>query len=102
MTQPNIWKQSFEAHMVLEGSWGSRKLGKYSSTMELHLNSDTGKGFIEWDIPEIETTEHIGLWFSRNNYGGLILSDYDGVFSLPTQAISMLEEAGVFVDEEFH
>ena len=37
----------------------------------------------------------IGLWFDGN-----VLSDYDGVFSLPREIGEMLKEAGYVVPEE--
>lgn len=101
MANIKTWNKSFTSEMVLEGSWGSRKLGRYASTMELTIYDDH-VGCIEWDIPELETTEHIGLWFETTPEGKLSLSDYDGVFCLPIQAIHMIEEAGIIVEEIFH
>lgn len=76
--------------MVMEGSWGSRHLGAHASTMELFFHKQGGSGFIEWDIPGIGETEHIGLsWDNDRN-----VFDYDGVFAIPDEAIAFLEAQG--------
>ena len=94
-----IATKAFEAEMILEGSWGERKLGKRASTLELWQCDDAGHYYIEWDIPSLETTEGIGIWFDQ---GTKELTDYDGVFSLPIQAIALLEENGIKVGADFH
>ena len=94
-----IATKAFEADLILEGSWGERKLGKHPSTMELWQCDDAGHYFIEWDIPSLERTEEIGIWFDA---GTQELTDYDGVFSLPIQAIALLEENGIKVGADFH
>lgn len=75
--------------MISEGSWGSRDLGSHASTMELFKSDTPNHYVIEWDIDTLDTTEHIGLWFD-----GKELIDYDGVFSLPAEAIEFLEKQG--------
>jgi hypothetical protein len=47
--------------------------------------------FIEWDIPELEMTEHIGIFCHDVDK---IVSDYDGVFEVPKEAIKFLEDNG--------
>lgn len=85
-------------NIIEEGSWGERKLGKHASTMELFLSERfVNEGFIEWDIPSLNRGESIGLWWDAEKN----LLDYDGVFSLPTEAIEFLEEQGFKVSEEF-
>lgn len=64
------------------------------STMELFYYKDN-TGFIEWDIPELEMTESIGLVFEITPDGKRILTEYDGVFCLPDQAMDLLEKHGV-------
>ncbi|VTU31943.1 hypothetical protein H4CHR_02910 [Variovorax sp. PBS-H4] len=93
-----IATKTFTAEMILEGSWGSRQLGKHESTMDLWEGDGAGYYFIEWDIPDIETTEGIGIWFNPDTRE---LTDYDGIFSLPTEAIALLEENGIKVGEEW-
>ena len=68
--------------------------------MDLYFNTDN-TGFIEWDIPSLDCTENIGLWFEIDKEGKRTLSDYDGVFSLPSEAIALIRKNGVEVGEEF-
>lgn len=81
--------------MALEGSWGARGVGSHASTMELYERDD-GSLFIEWDIPSLGETECIGLTFE-----GRELVDYDGVGSIPLEAVSFLREQGYHVSDEF-
>lgn len=81
--------------LVSEGSWGARSLGKHASTMDLFKIED-GRYLIEWDIPRIEITEHIGIWTEKNE-----LVDYDGVMSLPKEAVELLRKNGIIVPEDF-
>lgn len=80
--------------------WGhNTSLGTFTSTMELFLDTDNkvnGSGLIEWDIPELETTESIGVWWADGE-----LTDYDGVFELPEQAVELLRHYGIKVSEDF-
>jgi hypothetical protein len=80
--------------MVTHGSWGSRDVGKHASTMTLY--ADKAHYLIEWDVPGLETTEHIGLTFEHKT-----LTDYDGIMSLPKEAVTFLREQGFIVPEEF-
>ena len=95
-----IATKTFKSSLIMEGSWGEQSLGEHESVMELYLTEDKTRGFIEWDVPELQELTEIGLRFEV--YGDeVVLTDYDGVFSLPYEAIKMLEEAGVFVSAEF-
>ena len=42
-----------------------------------------------------------GLWFERLEGGLIGLTDYDGVFALPTEVKQALIETGCIVDEDF-
>ena len=91
----SIGKVEFQSPINQEGSWGQRNLAKRTkSVMELYFYKDNS-GFIEWDIPKLDMTEHIGLVFEIDPSGKRILTDYDGVFSLPDQAMDLLEQHGV-------
>jgi hypothetical protein len=81
--------------LIEEGSWGHRSIGTHASTMTLYL--DDGYYQIEWDIPALDTCEHIGLTFDSRKR----LEDYDGVFSLPEAAIKLIRMAGFVVPHEF-
>lgn len=87
---------TFEAELVVEGSWGSRPQGTHESTMTLWGTEDRYRFAIEWDIPALDTTEEIGIWTEHG-----VLTDYDGVFSLPEQAIALLRKNGITVPEDF-
>ncbi len=78
----------------LEYSSGSISQGKHGWTMDLYFENDN-TGFIEWDIPSLDRTENIGLWFEIDQDGKRTLSDYDGVFSLPCEAIELLRKHGI-------
>jgi hypothetical protein len=78
----------------LEYSSGSISQGKHGWTMDLYFDNDN-TGFIEWDIPSLDRTENIGLWFEIDQDGKRTLSDYDGVFSLPSEAIELLRKHGI-------
>ena len=90
----------FKSELFLEGSWGARDIGEYESTMELYFNSDN-TGFIEWNIPDADLYESIGLWFEFDKVGSRTLSDYDGVMSLNPHAIELLRKNNIFVGKEF-
>ena len=73
------------------------------STMELFTDDGsitaTGSGQIEWVYnvgTKGEDVEHIGLWWQDNS-----LTDYDGVFELPKQAIQLIRQAGIQVSQDF-
>lgn len=52
-----------------------------------------GVGQIEWDVPALETTEHLGIWTKCGR-----LDDYDGIMGyLPAEAIELLESVGITV-----
>ena len=97
----SIASNTFTSALIEEGSWGERDIGTHASTMELFDYTDEPtRGLIEWDIPSIEGTEHIGLWYELRD-GVRHLCDYDGVCSLPREAVALLERTGIVVDEEF-
>lgn len=88
--------------LIREGSWGASDIGTHKSTMEFFEPDDgdiTG-AMIEWDIPAIEDTELIGLTFEVLD-GKRTLTDYDGVHSLPDEAIILIESLGIVVPAEF-
>jgi hypothetical protein len=83
--------------MVLEGSWGAQQMGTHASTMRLFIwDGQAGRGAIEWDIPGLERVEEIGLtWDNDRN-----IIDYDGVFSIPREAVEFLREQGFTVTSD--
>lgn len=60
-----------------------------TQTMEV-FTIDGVPSMIEWDIPDLDETEHIGLWFEDKK-----LVDYDGIaYYMPIQAIELVESLG--------
>lgn len=90
------------AEMQLEGSWGVRSLGAHASSMEMFPSEDgsLSHSMIEWDIPTLEETEHIGLQFSVEGDKRTLI-DYDGVFSLPKEAVTFMESLGIIVPDDY-
>lgn len=84
--------------MIQEGSFGANDIGAHCSTMELFIDDASPKhGRIEWDIPSIGDTEQIGLYWDEQRR----LLDYDGVASLPREAIELLGKHGITVGPDF-
>jgi hypothetical protein len=92
--------KTFTTELIQEGSWGERDLGKHESTMELYEGDDAGHDWIDWECEALDMTENIGLWYEMVD-GKRTLTDYDGVFSLPGEAIELLEGHGIVVPDEF-
>jgi len=77
----------------------SEQLGAHESTMTLYWcdgEFPDGRGEIEWDIPELDETAHIGVWTDNKE-----LTDFDGVFELPHDAVTLLRSCGIIVSDEF-
>lgn len=94
-----IERYEFKSPINMEGSWGQRPVAdETGSVMELYYYPN-GQGFIEWEIPEFELFENIGLTFEFDPEGKRTLVDYDGVMTIPDQALDLLEKHGVNVTE---
>jgi len=92
--------KNFLADVWEEGSWGARHLGRADQEMRLYEGVDAGHGFIEWEIPSMDRGEEIGLTYEMRG-DKRALTDYDGVMDLPSEAVELLESAGIIVDQEF-
>ena len=99
MTHYFIGKETFNCPLIMEGSWGEKDIGTHESTMELYFNDDA-TGFIEWDIEDVGF-EHIGLWFTIDQFGIRTLDEYDGVMCLSDKAIALLRKFDVIVPKDF-
>jgi hypothetical protein len=99
MTHYFIGKENFNCPLIMEGSWGEKDIGTHESTMELYFHDDA-TGFIEWDIEDVGF-EHIGLWFTIDQFGIRTLDEYDGVMCLSDKAIALLRKFDVIVPKEF-
>jgi hypothetical protein len=87
----SIATKSFRSPINSETSFGATPLSEDTeSTLELFDHEDGSYG-IEWDVPELEITEYIGIWCEE---GTKEICDYDGVFEVPKEAIEMLKEQG--------
>lgn len=90
-----IDRLEFVSPISMEGSWGARNIAKEAkSTMELFFDRDN-TGWIEWEIYEHDLYQTIGLAFDIGVDGKRTLTDYDGVMTLPDQAMDLLERNGV-------
>lgn len=98
-----VKEYTFTADIVLERSMSPNveNLGRAECTMTLYdSDDDAGRGWIEWDIPSLETGEEIGLWYKMTGTKRE-LRDYDGVFALPKEAVELLRKADIIVPKEF-
>lgn len=94
-----IEKIEFESPINLEGSWGSQPLAdKAKSSMALYFNKDD-TGYIEWEVEALDLYEDISLTFEISPDGKRTLVDYDGVMTIPDQALDLIEKHGVDVTE---
>lgn len=89
-----IKTKRFTSLITRETSFRTDVIGEGQSEMTLTVEGE--QGCIEWDIPNLGEFAEIGLTFE-----GRELVDYDGVFSLPVQAIELIEEAGFTVGDDF-
>jgi hypothetical protein len=98
MAFTSIKTSKFNVKLIEEGSWGHRDLGKSDCEMDLRVNKDKTSGCIIWNYTRDGHADEtvIGLTFEA---GALI--DYDGTFSLPAEAVSLMESAGFTVGEDF-
>lgn len=88
-------KKELVTDVRYEGSWGAGPIMKsVASTMEVLANDHGVPTMIEWDIPALEETEHIGLEIDGKSVVG-----YDGVMCIPEEACDLLEELGYNCDE---
>jgi len=93
--------KEFKSEIVKEYSASPipESLGMASNKMTLRIADDKATGDILWEI-EYDNDEDegdevgIGLWFEGNR-----VTDYDGVFELPTQAAELLRENGYNTDD---
>jgi hypothetical protein len=93
---------AFTAKIIREHSSSScapDELGEHLSTMALFCHKLNERYSIEWDIPAAEETTAIGIW-TEHVKGKLTLTDYDGVFNLPKQAVKLLRRNGIRVPKD--
>lgn len=93
----SIGKSEFKNKIVREYSFGHVKaLGEAKCVMELLSDESDDTYFqIVWDIEFSDGGEDeivIGIWTDDDDVRKVV--DYDGVFSLPEEAIKLLEDKG--------
>ncbi len=89
----------FEEDLSRDNGVTAINIGKFFNRMELTINEKTGNGYIIWNYGKEaadEDEEQIGLWFNHNKE----LEDYDGVFSLPKEAITLIKQNGYTLGED--
>lgn len=90
---------NFESPINLDSSFGCYPVAeRASSVMELFFYKD-GTGCIEWTVPHYDLYEYIGLTFEYDAKGQRTLTEHDGIFAIPDQALDLLERNGVDVAE---
>jgi hypothetical protein len=88
-----IVEKTFISELIREWSYGVVPIGKHKSTMTLY-RSGIEEYFIEWDVPALDESYEIGLKIEGQKVVG-----YDGIMSLPEQAINLLKEQGFDTQE---
>ena len=87
----------FKAKCRLEGTWGYRDLGELNCSVELWDHGKKLDGYGSADIEFIagDNVENIGLTYVDEKR----IIDYEGVFSVPSEAIALLKKHGFNTDE---
>ncbi len=93
----SINKMEFTSNVNRDNGLTNSSIGELTYSMELFKKDDGDCFFIEWDLPSIEETLTISLRFDEGNN----LTDYDGVFELPIQAVTLLRKSGFHVSKRF-
>ncbi len=94
-----IAKVNFEDDLYMEFSSSPepQAIGRANNTMSLYKEQDEGQIIWEYYMLDDESDSDelvIGLWFDGNK-----VTDYDGVFSLPAQALQLLVDSGFNVED---
>ena len=86
--------KTFTAELVRETTFNTSDLGVHESKMDLHRDGESL--FIEWDVPSLEITEHIGFELDGKHVVG-----YDGIMGyVPKEAAELLSAAGYTIDQD--
>lgn len=98
----SVDKITFTSPINIDNSYTNVYQGHHESTMELFPADEDGNCCIEWEVDAIGANEGIGIFCSD---GGKVVTDYDGVFEVPYQAIRLLERNGydvTYLTENFN
>jgi hypothetical protein len=94
MTKTFKGQVKFRSPINKENSFGSWNLSEDTeSIIDVEVRAN-GYGWFEWVVEELDEYEEGSLTFE-----GDVLTDYDGVFELPEQLLTYLQENGYNVDE---
>ena len=88
----------FEQELVLETSYSTTNLGKFFNRMELVIHAGGKSGCIVWNYGKKSPDEDetiFGLCFNGNE-----LEDYDGVYELPKEAITLIKQNGYVLSDD--
>jgi hypothetical protein len=78
---------TFETRVVIETVYGLADCGVVSNELRLYAHTD-GTYVVEWDAANLDTVE-IGIRVDHRTEPQKV-TDYDGVFSLPTEVAAFL------------
>lgn len=99
MSERIIIEKEMPQRVFYEGSWGATKPKTRTMRFKVGLPQETpGQGYFEmWDVETNGRRAYGegGLWFNRVKE----LVDYDGVSSLSSVIMDMIEEAGFDVED---
>ena len=84
---------TFTSNLNVDNGYSNESMGDHESIMTLYLDAFGFPQGIEWDNP-IDVT-YIGIEYDEIDR---VVTGYDGVFELPSQAIYLLVECGFKVD----
>ena len=82
----------FNSDLTVDNGIAVRSIGKAKNKMNLHVDQDGRNGYIDWSYTleyGTEGEQNIGLLFT-----GKTVTDFDGVFELPEEAVDLLKSAG--------
>lgn len=95
----SIATKEFKSRVVREYSAGPvENLGIFNNTMELY-HIENNEYLIEWSSDDEEIYVQIGIWVENIWVKNKKVTDYDGVFELPKQAIELLKNNGFNTQE---
>lgn len=99
-TTSNALVAKFTSNINVDDGYRNHSQGELYSEMFLYKDSDGLPINIDWEVydkdGELRFGETIGLWFDKKT-----LTDYDGVFELPAEAIRLIRKSGYRVPRDF-
>ncbi len=87
----SIAKYSFRSPINIDNGFTNTNIAPEAESVLNLFKTGLGSYLIEWEIEELNMVEHIGIFCYETDK---IISDYDGVFEVPEEAIKFLKEQG--------